>query len=363
MFDQAPQIPLHELQLATRNHGMPLEVLRHPRTPVGLHYLLIHYDIPDVDPADWLLHVDGCVSTPLHLAIDDIKTRQRFSETVTMECAGNGRALMQPRPPSQPWLNEAVGTAEWTGIRLASLLDDAGVDPTSVDVVFTGLDRGIDGGVEQAYQRSLSIIEARRPEILLAYEMNGSPLLPQHGAPLRLVYPGWYGMTNVKWLSHISVLDQPFTGYQQTHSYVFRTTADEAGTPLSRMMPRALMVPPGIPDFYTRRRTLPIGPCRLQGRAWSGWGPISGVEVSVDGGSTWDEATVDGPQLGHWAWQGWTYDWKPTGTADHILCCRARDASGNDQAHFPTWNVGGYANPAPQRVYVTVRDDLAEPSP
>ncbi len=363
MFDEARQISLSELQLATRNHGTPLEVLRHPRTPVGLHYLLIHYDIPDVDPADWHLRVDGCVSSPLHLTMHDITTRQRFSETVTMECAGNGRALMHPRPPSQPWLHEAVGTAEWTGIRLASLLDEAGVDANSVEVVFTGLDRGLDGGVEQAYQRSLSIDEARRTEILLAYEMNGSPLLPQHGAPLRLINPGWYGMTNVKWLSNITVTDRPFTGYQQTHSYVFRTTPGEVGTPLSRMLPRALMVPPGIPDFYTRQRLLPVGPCRLQGRAWSGWGPITGVEVSVDGGSTWDEADIDPPQLGQWAWQGWTYEWAPTDAGDHILCCRARDAAGNDQAHRPAWNVGGYVNPAPHRVHVTVSDDLAEPSP
>ncbi|MDP9464433.1 MAG: molybdopterin-dependent oxidoreductase, partial [Actinomycetota bacterium] len=234
MDHDAAQISLHELQLATRNHGTPLEALRYPRTPIGLHYLLIHYDIPSIDPADWHLRVEGCVSTPLHLTMDDIKSRERFSETVTMECAGNGRALMQPRPPSQPWLQEAVGTAEWTGIRLGSLLEEAGVATEAVEVVLSGLDRGIDGGVEQVYARSLSIDDTRRPEVLLAYEMNGAPLLAQHGAPLRVVTPGWYGMTNVKWLSHITVVDRPFTGYQQVHSYILRTTPDDAGTPLSR---------------------------------------------------------------------------------------------------------------------------------
>jgi DMSO/TMAO reductase YedYZ molybdopterin-dependent catalytic subunit len=273
-----------------------------------------------------------------------------------MECAGNGRALMQPRPLSQPWLLEAVGTARWTGVRLSSVLEEAGVAADAVDVVFSGLDRGIDGGIEQIYERSLSVDQALRPEVLLADEMNGAPLLPQHGAPLRLVTPGWYGMTNVKWLSHITVLDRQFTGYQQSHSYVFRATPDDAGTPLSRIMPRALMVPPGIPDFYTRQRVLPLEPCRLQGRAWSGWGPITGVDVSTDGGSTWDEAAVDPPQLGQWAWQSWTYDWKPPHAGDHILCCRARDAAGHDQASSPAWNVGGYVNPAPQRVHVTVRE-------
>ncbi len=356
MKDEMGQISLHELQLATRNHGTPLEVLRCPLTPIGLHYLLIHYDIPDVDIVDWQLHVAGCVLTPLHLSLDDIRSRERFSETVTMECAGNGRALMQPRPLSQPWLLEAVGTARWTGIRLSSLLEDAGLAADAVDVVFSGLDRGIDGGVEQNYERSLSVDDARRSEILLADEMNGAPLLPQHGAPLRLVTPGWYGMTNVKWLSHITVLDRPFTGYQQVHSYTFRATPDDAGTPLSRILPRALMVPPGIPDFYTRQRVLPIGPCRLQGRAWSGWGPITGVDVSTDGGSTWVQADVDPPELGQWAWQSWMHEWKPSSAGEHILCCRARDAAGHDQADAPAWNVGGYVNPAPQRVHVTVRD-------
>jgi DMSO/TMAO reductase YedYZ molybdopterin-dependent catalytic subunit len=362
LVDPSDQISRHELQLATRNHGMPLEVLRHAITPVGLHYLLIHYDIPMVDTADWRLQIGGNVTNPLELSLDDLRRRPRQSETVTMECAGNGRAWMYPRPQSQPWLNEAVGTATWTGTALAPLLDEAGIGDGAVEVVFTGLDRGIDAGEEQFYERSLTLEEARRLEIILAYEMNGSPLLAQHGAPLRLVVPGWYGMTNVKWLSHITVVDQPFAGYQQEHSYRFRTTPDEAGTPLSRILPRALMVPPGIPDFFTRQRLVAGGPCRLEGRAWSGWAAISGVQVSVDGGTTWNEADVDGDDLGRWAWHRWSYDWRPAEPGDYVICCRARDAAGNDQASFPTWNVGGYVNPAPHRVLVTVRDDATMPS-
>ncbi|MGZ4769509.1 MAG: molybdopterin-dependent oxidoreductase, partial [Ilumatobacteraceae bacterium] len=173
MSDESGQISLHELQLAARNHGMPLETLRHPITPVGLHYLLIHYDIPQLDTADWRLQIGGTVSTPLQLSLEDLQRRPRRSETVTMECAGNGRALMHPRPLSQPWLHEAVGTAIWTGTPLWPLLDEAGVAADAVEVVFAGLDRGIDGGEEQCYERALSIDEARRLEILLAYEMNG----------------------------------------------------------------------------------------------------------------------------------------------------------------------------------------------
>ena len=354
VFGEPGRVTLEELQLATRNHGHPLEALRYPLTPTGLHYLLIHYDIPPVDPATWALDLGGRVARPGRFTLEDLRARPRVSIAVTMECAGNGRALLEPRPLSQPWLHEAVGTAEWTGTPLAPLLEEAGVQDDAREVVFTGLDRGIEGGLEQAYQRALAVDEATRPEVLLAYEMNGQPLLPQHGAPLRLVMPGWYGMTNVKWLSSVAVVSEPFAGYQQKRGYRFRTDVDDAGTPMSRIRPRALMIPPGIPDFYTRRRVLPMGACTLEGRAWSGWGAITLVEVSVDDGASWGAAALEPPRLGPWAWQSWTYEWRPTVAGDHIVCCRARDAAGNAQVDLPDWNVGGYANPAPQRVLVTV---------
>src|SRR6266480_4760432 len=142
-------VSLEELQLAARNHGLPLEALRYDVTPVGLHYLLIHYDIPAVDPSAWRLIVDGRVRRPLSLTLDDVVARPRVTAPVTMECAGNGRALLEPRPLSQPWLMEAVGTGEWTGTPLRPLLEDAGIEGDAVDVVFAGLDRGVEGGVEQ----------------------------------------------------------------------------------------------------------------------------------------------------------------------------------------------------------------------
>jgi DMSO/TMAO reductase YedYZ molybdopterin-dependent catalytic subunit len=191
-------VGLDELALAARNHGLPLEALRYDLTPTGLHYLLVHYDIPAVDPATWELHIDGAVSNPLRLDLAALRERPRVTLPVTLECAGNGRARLSPRPVSQPWLVEAVGTAEWTGTPLAPLLAEAGLAPDAVDVVFTGADRGVERGVVQDYQRSLSTADARRDEVLLAYEMNGAPLPVQHGFPLRLVAPGWYGMAHVK---------------------------------------------------------------------------------------------------------------------------------------------------------------------
>ncbi|GAB3330549.1 hypothetical protein GCM10027452_03700 [Micromonospora halotolerans] len=168
-------ISAEELQLAARNHGIPLEALRYDVTPAGLHYLLIHYDIPDVDPAAHALTVGGAVARPLRLDLAALRERPRVTHRVTLECAGNGRALLHPRPVSQPWLVEAVGNAEWTGTPLAPLLREAGLAADAVDVVFTGADHGVERGVEQDYQRALPVADALREEVLLAYEMNGLP--------------------------------------------------------------------------------------------------------------------------------------------------------------------------------------------
>lgn len=345
-------ITTEELQLAARNHALPLEALRHDLTPVGLHYLLIHFDIPHVDPATWRLEVAGRVARTLTLTLDDVKARPARTTAVTLECAGNGRALLTPRALSQPWLMEAVGTAEWTGTPLAPLLDEAGLSPEAVEVVFTGLDRGIQGEVEQLYERSLAIEDALKEDVLLAYAVNGQPLPPQHGFPLRLIVPGWYGMTHVKWLASITVVDEPFRGWQQDVAYHIRSSEEEQGQPVTRMLPRSLMIPPGIPDFLSRVRHLEAGPCELVGRAWSGWAPIERVEVSTDGGQSWNEATLaESPPK--YAWRGWTYLWDAE-PGEHELACRATDGAGNTQPPAAAWNYDGFCNNAVQRVRVVV---------
>ncbi|HEY5873612.1 MAG TPA: molybdopterin-dependent oxidoreductase, partial [Gaiellaceae bacterium] len=245
---------LQELQLAARNHGMPLEALRWDVTPIGLHYLLTHFDIPDVDVDSWRLEVGGLVERPLSLSLDELRARPAVEVAVTMECAGNGRAHIEPHVFSQPWLLEAVGTARWRGVSVASVLADARVRESAAEVLFTGLDRGVDGGEEQLYERSLTLDEVGRGDALLAYEVNGVPLPPQHGSPLRLVVPGWYGMTSVKWLSQVTVREEPFDGYQMREAYRVRYEEDEPGEPITTIAPRSLMVPPGIPEFRSRVR-------------------------------------------------------------------------------------------------------------
>ena len=223
-----------ELQLSARNHSMPLEALRREVTPPGLHYVLTHFDIPDIDSPTWHLRIRGAVERTLELGMAALRRAPAITVPVTLECAGNGRSLLEPRPLSQPWVLEAVGTAHWTGVPLAYLLGKAGVLPDALEVVFTGADAGVQGGVPQHYARSLPVREALRPDVVLAYKMNGAELPPQHGYPLRLVVPGWYGMASVKWLESIEVARAPFTGFQQQVAYRYQSSADDGGSPVSR---------------------------------------------------------------------------------------------------------------------------------
>jgi DMSO/TMAO reductase YedYZ molybdopterin-dependent catalytic subunit len=347
-----PRFYREELQLTFRNRGMPLEGLRYDVTPTGMHYLLIHFDIPEVNLSSWDLKIGGLVGKPATLSLEDIKAMPSRTEIVTMECAGNGRALFTPRSVSQPWLLEAIGTAEWTGTPLKGVLEAAGVQSEAVEILFTGLDQGVQGEEVQYYQRSLTIDEATRDEVLLVYEMNGRPLEPQHGYPLRLVVPGWYGMTSVKWLESIEALAEPFNGYQMHGSYRYAQTADEPGEPVNLIRVRALMVPPGIPDFLTRTRLLDAGPVTLTGRAWAGRQGISRVETSTDGGATWSDAQLGVPPP-QFAWRGWTAQWNAA-VGRHTLLVRATDTEGNRQPVDPEWNIQGMGNNMTQTVDVIV---------
>ncbi len=339
-----------ELQLAVRNHSMPLEALRNGITPPGLHYLLNHFDIPFIDADQWHLRIGGAVQRSLELNLKAIRRAPRISIPVTLECAGNGRSLLRPRPLSQPWQLEAVGTAVWTGVPLAYLLTQAGVEDDAVEVAFTGADSGIQGGVRHQFARSLPIAEALRPDIVLAYQMNGNDLPPQHGYPLRLVVPGWYGMASVKWLSSINVLTKPFDGFQQTVAYRYQQDADDAGSPVSWIKVRSLMVPPGVPDFFTRSRIVPPGPVMLTGRAWSGEGAVQRVEVGIDG--KWAPAQLQQPAA-PFAWCAWSMPWVAD-PGEHELACRATDTTGAAQPLEQSWNYQGMGNNVVQRIKVTV---------
>ena len=339
-----------EIALANRNRGMPLEMLRHDITPVGMHYMLTHFDMPDVDIDSWRLQIGGLMDSPRSLTLEDLQASASRTLAVTMECAGNGRTSLSPRPTNMPWGLEAIGTAQWTGVSLRDVISTAGVRPEAIELVFTAPDEGTQMGIRHFYQRSLTLAEIDRPEVLLAWAMNGRPLEPQHGAPLRLIVPGWYGMASVKWLSSIEAVDEPFVGPQQASSYNIRKSPDEPGQRISRIRVRALMTPPGRPDFPSLERVADAERHTIRGRAWSGETSVAKVEFGVD--DEWTEARLDEP-VGDFAWRGWSADWDAT-PGEHRLSCRATDADGRTQPLDQDWNVGGYCNNQVQTVRLTV---------
>ena len=272
--------------------------------------MLIHYDIPAVDPAAWRLAIGGAVERPLTLTLDDLQRRP-------------------PSPPGSRWSAPATAGPGWSRGRSASrgcsrrsarpsgparrwrrCCAEAGLAPDAVDVVFTGADHGVERGVEQDYARGLPLAEALRPDVLLAYAMNGAPLPPQHGSPLRLVVPGWYGMAQVKWLTRIDVLTEPFAGYQNATAYRLKVDADDDGEPVTRIRPRALLAPPGFPDFMTRERFVRAGPVPLPGGPGPAGRRSPRVEVSTDGGADLGRRRPGARRPGaSFAWRAWTYDW------------------------------------------------------
>ncbi len=344
-----------EVALANRNHGIALEMLRHDVTPLGMHYLLIHFDVPYVSEADaaaWRLKIGGRVERSLSLSLDEIKALPARTLRVTLECAGNGRARFQPRWPSMPWLLGAVGTAESTGTPLRHVLERAGLGEDVVEISFHGIDRGFDKGNEHEYGRSLKPAMALHDDVMLVWAMNGQPLQPQHGFPLRLVVPGWYGMASVKWLDRIEALVQPYQGHQQVGTYHYRSKPGQQGTPITSMRVKSLMVPPGLPDWYSGKRLVEAGPVSIYGRAWSGSAtPIARVEVSI--GGVWRDAVL-APAAGPYAWRGWHFDWDAT-PGGYDVACRATDAAGNVQPDEAPFDRGGFGNNGLHKIEVFVR--------
>jgi len=248
-------------------------------------------------------------------------------------------------------LARSIGHVREVIVPLRPILERAGLQADAIDVAFLGIDRGFDK-IFHEYGRSLAPQLALSDDVLLVWGMNGAPLLPQHGYPLRLIVPGWYGMASVKWISHITAIAEPFDGHQQVGTYLFRKDALDPGVPVTHIRVRSMMVPPGVPDWYTRRRLVEAGLVGIEGRAWSGGGvDIAQVEIGIDG--EWHDARL-GPRHSQYAWRRWTYDWQAA-RGEHVLSCRATDANGNIQPSEPIADRGGFGNNAIQTVRVTSR--------
>jgi DMSO/TMAO reductase YedYZ molybdopterin-dependent catalytic subunit len=267
---------------------------------------------------------------------------------MTMECAGNGRSGLQPEVQGEPWAYGAVSTAEWTGIPLRDVLDVAGLRQGVREIVFEGADHGYvqAAGADIPFVRSLPVEKALDPDVIIAHAMNGEPLSRAHGGPFRLIVPGWYGVASVKWLARIEATSRPFRGFYQVDRYVMPD--GRGGMMLLReMRVRSLIASPTDGSRLAEGRTL------VRGMAWSGSGPITRVEVSLDGGDSWKPAHLASREE-RYAWRRWEYQWEIRGAGGTVLLSRAFDAAGNAQPEQPEWNALGYANNAIHPVRVTV---------
>ena len=338
------------------NAEAPPEALQTDITPTDLHYIRSNFLVPDHDGR---LEINGAVQNPITLTLEDLRAMPAIERVVTLECAGNGRLAMRPLPAGEPWGDYAVSTASWKGALVHEVLERAKPLDTAVEVLFVGADHGsyilnpvlkdIDA-TDLTFERSLTLVHAADPsaEILVAYEMNGEPLNPDHGAPFRLIVPHWYGVASVKWLKRIEVLTQPFIGEFETGHYMYQW-GDRPTERVTLMRPRARITDPN------RGAIIPAGQSYVvRGKAWSGTGPVTNVDVSLTGESAWLPAHLETPR-GPYQWQNWSFEWTPTEPGRQSLRARATDLAGNVQPEVPIWNLLGYGNNAIEVVYVDVR--------
>ena len=334
------------------NAEAPHAALRDPITSTDDHYVRSNFALPEHDAT---LHVGGAVGNPLTLTLEDLRAMPAVEHAVTLECAGNGRLDTRPLPIGEPWGGYAVSTARWKGARLADVLDRAQPAGDGVELRCQGADHGkyhlnavLEDVDDLTFVRSLALSHATDPtaEILIAYEMNGEPLRPDHGAPFRLVVPHWYAVASVKWLTRLDVLTEPFSGEFQTGHYIYQWP-DRPFEPVTLMRVQARITDPAPSS------TIPAGMYTIRGKAWSGAGAITEVGLSFTGESGFAPAEVEPPQ-GPYQWQDWHYTWEAT-RGRHSLRARATDAAGNVQPDVPPWNRLGYGNNAIEVSYVDVR--------
>ena len=339
---------------APYNAEAPPEALSADITSVAHHYVRSNFAVPTHDGE---LEIGGAVGNPTTLRLDDLRGFPPVERAVTLECAGNGRLATRPLPIGEPWGDYAVSTARWTGARLRDVLEQAQPTADGVEVRFEGADHGpyhlapvlADTNRDDlAFVRSLALEHATDPaaEILIAYEMNGEPLTPDHGAPFRLIVPHWYAVASVKWLKRIDVLTEPYAGEFQTGHYIYEWP-DRPHEPVDLMRVRARITDPAAGAI------IPPGTYTVRGKAWSGTGPVTAVDVSFTGEGEWHRARVEPPNDPS-QWQDWSLDWEATGVGRHSLRARATDSAGNVQPEVPPWNRLGYGNNAIEVSYVDV---------
>jgi DMSO/TMAO reductase YedYZ molybdopterin-dependent catalytic subunit len=301
-------------------------------TPTKSFYVRTHFPIPAIGRDAWWLHVEGEVEQPFAINYEELRKLESLTIPVTLECAGNNRNFLEPKVKGVQWGLGAVGTAEWTGVPLSILLEHAGVKKSACDVVLEGTDQGMledtkgPSGILK-FARSIPLAKARS-DVLLAYKMNGDDLPPQHGFPMRAIVPGWYAMASIKWLQRIIVTNEPFTGYYQTMDYAFwKRRGDVAElAPLTEMQVKAQIARPVKGEIVPADSSVSVN-----GAAWTSDGEIMKVELSTDGGATWNESKLVGEFKPN-AWRFWEFDWgTPAKPGQASLIARATDSRGRTQ--------------------------------
>jgi DMSO/TMAO reductase YedYZ molybdopterin-dependent catalytic subunit len=324
---------------APENSETPLEQVRSWVTPNRLFFVRNHFETPHIDRDDWRLWVEGRVEHPREWTWEELAALPERSVFATVECAGNGRSFLRQRAHGVQWGAGAVGHAEWTGVPLRLVLQRSGVRPDAVEVVCEGHDRGTEADHPEPmhFARGLPLAKALDPDTLLATRMNGELLEPEHGAPLRLLVPGWYGVASVKWLRRIELISRPFRGYYQTVKYTVQRQTERGPETVvvGPMAVKAEIIRPHADEI------LGVGTNRLFGVAWAGPEAVARVEVSTDGGKSWADAELIGPKAAY-SWTLWEYLWEVGAPGEYTILARATAAGGAVQPaeHDPL--NGGY---------------------
>jgi DMSO/TMAO reductase YedYZ molybdopterin-dependent catalytic subunit len=311
-------------------------------TPTRNFYIRNHFATAHVDGATWRLRVEGHVDNPFTIGYDELLgLPQQKSLIAFLECAGNGRGRFDPAAEGTRWTHGAAGTAEWTGVPVSVLLDRAVVQSGAVDLVAEGGDAG-------RVTRGLPLGVALDPDTMVVWAMNGEPLAPDHGAPVRLFVPGWVGVASVKWLERLEVTTSRFDGFYNDQRYVY--VDRPSGTPTE---PATVQPVKSYINRPSLDASLAAGSQLITGYAWSGFGPINSVEISTDGGQSWTAARILEPRLPR-AWVRFEHPWVAT-AGRHVLASRAMDDRGNLQPETVEWNRQGYHMNAIYTVSVDVR--------
>lgn len=326
-------------------------------TPNERFFVRSHFGPPAADamqPDAWRLTVKGLVKEGLSLSLKELQQFEAVTVTAVLQCSGNGRAHHRPKVPGVQWERGAVGNAQWTGVRLRDVLQRAGVKPQGVHVQLQGADRPALATVP-LFTRSIPLAKALHPDTLLAYEMNGRPLPLLHGAPLRVITPGWMAESCMKWLTEITVRSDETPGYYMQQAYRIPETAVRlsSGLPGSAMVPVEQMPVKSLIAAPAEGDTVRIGPVTIQGVAWAGEAPVVKVEVSCDDGKTWEQARLLGEGQPY-AWRQWQSVWNARAPGPTAILCRATDAQGEQQSATSPWNPGGFLWSGWDRLCVTV---------